>query len=182
MAGWQVGTESVPPVPPPDFTPRPGLYLVDKPDVNQGRVSIGHIGTTRDDPDRYKLLVMNDILGGGGFSARLLTRIRSDEGLAYSVGSSFGVGIYYKGVFRARLPVAQRDRRAGDRDRARGGRANPHRAGSRTMSSGIQSPTSSRPSPETSRAPRRLPGCSPATSTPAVTRPTWRCIATTSPR
>ena len=101
MAGWQVGTESVPPVPPPDFTPRPGLYLVDKPDVNQGRVSIGHIGTTRDDPDRYKLLVMNDILGGGGFSARLLTRIRSDEGLAYSVGSSFGVGIYYKGVFRA---------------------------------------------------------------------------------
>ena len=101
MAGWPVGTESVPPVPAPDFTPRPGLYLVDKPDVNQGRVRIGHLGTTRDNPDRYKLLVMNDILGGGGFSARLLTRIRSDEGLAYSVSSSFGVGIYYTGVFQA---------------------------------------------------------------------------------
>ena len=101
MAGWPVGTESVPPVPAPGFTPRPGLYLVDKPDVNQGRVRIGHLGTTRDNPDRYKLLVMNDILGGGGFSARLLTRIRSDEGLAYSVSSSFGVGIYYTGVFRA---------------------------------------------------------------------------------
>ncbi len=101
MAGWQADTESVPPVPAPGFTPRPGLYLVDKPDVNQGRVRIGHLGTTRDDPDRYKLLVMNDILGGGGFSARLLTRIRSDEGLAYSASSSFGVGIYYTGVFQA---------------------------------------------------------------------------------
>ena len=100
MDGWAAGSEPVPPVPTPDFTVRPGLYLVDKPDVNQGRVAIGHLGTTRDDPDRYKLLVMNDILGGGGFSARLLTRIRSDEGLAYSASSSFGVGVYYKGVFR----------------------------------------------------------------------------------
>ena len=101
LDGWVAGAEVVPPVPAPDFTPEPGLYLVDKPDVNQGRVAIGHLGTTRDDPDRYKLLVMNDILGGGGFSARLLTRIRSDEGLAYSVSSSFGVGIYYSGVFQA---------------------------------------------------------------------------------
>jgi zinc protease len=101
LADWPVGTEAVPPVPAPAFTPRPGLYLVDKADVNQGRVSIGHLGTTRDNPDRYKLLVMNDILGGGGFSARLLTRIRSDEGLAYSASSNFGVGVYYDGVFRA---------------------------------------------------------------------------------
>jgi zinc protease len=101
LADWPVGIEAVPPVPSPAFTPRPGLYLVDKADVNQGRVSIGHLGTTRDNPDRYKLLVMNDILGGGGFSARLLTRIRSDEGLAYSVSSNFGTGVYYDGVFRA---------------------------------------------------------------------------------
>ena len=43
---------------------------------------------------------MNDILGGGGFTSRLLTRIRSDEGLAYSAYSNFGVGIYSNGVFR----------------------------------------------------------------------------------
>ncbi len=99
--GWEAGDTPVPPVPAPAFTPSPGLYLVDKPDVNQGRVAIGHLGTTRDNPDRYKLLVMNDILGGGGFSARLLTRIRSDEGLAYSASSNFGVGVYYHGVFQA---------------------------------------------------------------------------------
>ena len=101
MDDWAVGTEPVPPVPAPDHTPQPGLYLVDKPDVNQGRVAIGHLGIARDDPDRYKVLVMNDILGGGGFSARLLTRIRSDEGLAYSVSSNYQPGTYYKGVFQA---------------------------------------------------------------------------------
>ena len=101
LDSWTVVSDPVPSVPTPEFTPEPGLYLVDKPDVNQGRVSLGHLGTTRDDPDRYKLLVMNDILGGGGFSARLLTRVRSDEGLAYSASSSFGVGVYYPGVFQA---------------------------------------------------------------------------------
>ena len=101
MADWPASDAVAGEVPKPRHTPRPGLYLVDKPDVNQGRVSIGHLGTTRDNPDRYALTVMNDILGGGGFSARLLTRIRSDEGLAYSAYSAFVLGTYYEGTFRA---------------------------------------------------------------------------------
>jgi len=101
LNGWPVRERPTESVPVPQVIPMPGLYLVDKPDVNQGRVAIGHLGTMRDNPDRYKLLVMNDILGGGGFSARLLTRIRSDEGLAYSASSNFGVGVYYPGVFQA---------------------------------------------------------------------------------
>lgn len=100
MAGWPAADAAAPAVPAPSHEPRRGLYGVDKPDVNQGRVSIGHLGTTRDNPDRYALLVMNDILGGGGFSSRLLTRIRSDEGLAYSAASSFSLGTWYDGVFR----------------------------------------------------------------------------------
>ena len=101
MADWPARTADVPPVPAPTHELRPGVYVVDKSDVNQGRVTIGHLGTQRDDPDRYALLVMNDILGGGGFSSRLLTRIRSDEGLAYSAYSTFGLGTYYDGVFQA---------------------------------------------------------------------------------
>ena len=100
LAAWPAADATVPAVPAPADEPRQGLYGVDKPDVNQGRVSIGHLGTTRDSPDRYPLIVMNDILGGGGFSSRLLTRIRSDEGLAYSAASSFGMGTYYDGLFR----------------------------------------------------------------------------------
>jgi predicted Zn-dependent peptidase len=101
LDGWEIDHTPLPDVPVPDFTPQPGLYLVDKADVNQGRVSLGHLGAMRDNPDRYTLAVMNDLLGGGGFTSRLMTRVRSDEGLAYSVGSSFSLGLYYPGVFRA---------------------------------------------------------------------------------
>ena len=100
MVDWPVREAVTTLVPQPTHQLEPGVYIVDKPDVNQGRVVIGHLGTMRDNPDRYALMVMNDILGGGGFAARLITRIRSDEGLAYSAYSSFGLGTYYPGAFR----------------------------------------------------------------------------------
>lgn len=87
---------------PTDLMPQaPGLYGVDKDDVTQTRVSIGHPGIKRDNPDYYAVLVMNDILGGGGFTSRITKRVRSDEGLAYSAGSRFSPGRHYPGQFRA---------------------------------------------------------------------------------
>jgi zinc protease len=76
-----------------------GWFMVDKA-VNQGRVSIGIRGIQRDDPDLYAARVMNDILGGGGFTSRLVNRIRSDEGLAYQVNSRLGEGTYYAEPWR----------------------------------------------------------------------------------
>ena len=58
-------------------------------------------GVKRDIPDQYALMVMNDILGGGGFTSRIVRRVRSDEGLAYSAGSRFDRPILYDGTFRA---------------------------------------------------------------------------------
>lgn len=101
MEGWEEGMEDAPLPPKPEFTPPPGLYLVNKEGINQGRISLGHLGAMRDSPDRHALLVMNDILGGGGFTSRIMSRVRSDEGLAYSAGSSFGLGVYYEDPFRA---------------------------------------------------------------------------------
>jgi predicted Zn-dependent peptidase len=101
MKGWEAAKPNVATVPRPSFTPTSGVYTVHKKDVNQGRVSIGHVGSTRDNPDSYALQVMNDILGGGGFTSRIMSRVRSDEGLAYSAGSGFGLGVYYPGDFRA---------------------------------------------------------------------------------
>jgi predicted Zn-dependent peptidase len=101
MKGWPVSKEAVPEVPKPTLTPVAGVYTVHKADVNQGRVSIGHTGALRDNPDSYALEIMNDILGGGGFTSRITSRVRSDEGLAYSAGSNFGMGVYYPGNFRA---------------------------------------------------------------------------------
>lgn len=101
MRGWAVNKEAVPEVPKPTLAPVAGVYAVHKADVNQGRVSIGHTGVQRDNPDAYALSIMNDILGGGGFTSRITSRVRSDEGLAYSAGSNFGMGVYYPGNFRA---------------------------------------------------------------------------------
>ena len=99
--GWPSNKQAVPPVPKPVNTIVPGVYAVHKADVNQGRVSIGHVGALRDSPDAYAIEIMNDILGGGNFTSRITSRVRSDEGLAYSAGSSFGLGVYYPGNFRA---------------------------------------------------------------------------------
>jgi zinc protease len=100
MAGWAAGPPA-PPVPKPAHTPVPGVYLVDKPDVNQGRVTIGHLGIERGNPDEIAVQVMNEILGGGAFTSRITARVRSDEGLAYSAGSRFVPGVHYPGVFAA---------------------------------------------------------------------------------
>lgn len=44
---------------------------------------------SRKDPDYFALYVGNHILGGGGFSSRLMQQIREDRGLSYSVYSYF---------------------------------------------------------------------------------------------
>ena len=77
----------------------PGVYLVNKPDVDQGRVSMMLPGIMRDNPDYFAVLVMNDILGGGGFSSRIMNRVRTEEGLAYDAHSIFPGGVYYPLAF-----------------------------------------------------------------------------------
>jgi predicted Zn-dependent peptidase len=93
--------EPLPPVPQPDHTPKAGVYVVNKPDVNQGRVSIGRPAFRLGHPDQFPLMVGNDILGGYGFTARMMKRIRSDEGLAYSAYASLGFPVTIPGEFRA---------------------------------------------------------------------------------
>ena len=77
-----------------------GVYIVDK-EVNQGRVAMMLPGILREDPDYFPVLIMNDILGGGGFTSRIMNRVRSDEGLAYDAHSSFPGGTYWPLTFTA---------------------------------------------------------------------------------
>ncbi len=79
--------------------PRPGLYLVDKKDVNQSDVYVVGLGTRRDDPDFYTLSVMNEIFGGG-FGSRLFQDVRTRLGLAYTVGGGEGASYDPPGMFR----------------------------------------------------------------------------------
>jgi zinc protease len=100
FSGWQGKAPRVPPVPATIQPAPPGLYRIQK-DVNQGRVSIGLPSVRQDSPDVYALEVMNEILGGSGFSSRITEVVRSNEGLAYSAGSALSFGAFYPGRFRA---------------------------------------------------------------------------------
>ena len=101
IGAWKATGAPVGAVPQPKGFAKPGVYLVNKPDVNQGRVSIGRLGAKRPLPDESSLEVANDILGGGGFTAWMMSKVRSDEGLAYSAYSNYGIGDLYPGTFRA---------------------------------------------------------------------------------
>jgi zinc protease len=100
FANWPSTRMAVPPPPGEIDAAAPGLYRINK-EVNQGRVSIGLATVKRDHPDAYALEVMNEILGGAGFSARITRTVRSNEGLAYSAGSGLSLGVWAPGRFRA---------------------------------------------------------------------------------
>ena len=54
-------------------------------DVPQSMVVFGSAGIARDDPDFIPALVMDYILGGGGFGSRLTREMREKRGLTYGV-------------------------------------------------------------------------------------------------
>jgi len=78
--------------------PKPGVYAVDKTDVNQSNVVILGLGTERSNPDFYALSVMNEIFSGG-FGSRLFQDVRTKLGLAYQVSGSYGASYDHPGVF-----------------------------------------------------------------------------------
>ncbi len=55
----------------------------------QAHVYIGQLGIRRGDPDYFILYTGNHVLGGGGFTSRLMKEVRVKRGLSYSVYSYF---------------------------------------------------------------------------------------------
>ncbi|BDU72135.1 M16 family metallopeptidase [Mesoterricola silvestris] len=96
-----------PKVPAPDFRRKPGIYVVDK-DVPQSLVRFALPGLRRTDPDWHAALVLNQVLGGSGFTSRLMKKIRSDEGLTYGVGTGLGDGAHWKGNWSGSLQTKNR--------------------------------------------------------------------------
>jgi predicted Zn-dependent peptidase len=72
-----------------DIKPRPAerLLIVQR-TTTQAYVRMGLPLFKRPNPDYYAVTVLNLILGDGGFTSRLTTRVRSDEGLTYSIHSN----------------------------------------------------------------------------------------------
>lgn len=63
-----------------------GVTIVDFPSP-QSVVLFGHEGIPFDDPDYFPAFVLNHVLGGSGFSSRLMTEVREERGLTYGIGT-----------------------------------------------------------------------------------------------
>jgi zinc protease len=101
-ANWKTGTAPAPKL--PDVT-KPDKFsekILTMPAAVQLHFYMGHAGIRRNNPDYYKLLVMDYVLGTGpGFTDRLSARLRDREGLAYTVSANItGSATTEPGVFR----------------------------------------------------------------------------------
>jgi len=86
---WQKGKPSLAGPEAPVSPRETRIVLVDRSDLTQTQIRMGHLGIARNNPDWFPLQVANYILGGGGFSSRLLDRIRVQKGYTYGLNSSF---------------------------------------------------------------------------------------------
>jgi zinc protease len=86
LQAWQKGELGAKPLVPASGTA--GVIRVHK-ELTQASIIMGHEGIARGNPDYYAIQVMNYILGGGGFSSRIMESIRNQRGLAYSVYTHF---------------------------------------------------------------------------------------------
>jgi zinc protease len=78
----------------PDYkTPAPPsksvVYFYDVPDAKQSVIRFGYPALAQTDKDFYPAIVMNYILGGGGFASRLTQVLRESKGYTYGINSNF---------------------------------------------------------------------------------------------
>jgi len=98
FGGWEKAGFERPDLPGVDYTFDSSVNYIEKDDINQSTVVIGHIGGLMNNPDYFALRVMNDILSGG-FSGRLFRNVRSEQGLAYAVFGIYSANYTYPGIF-----------------------------------------------------------------------------------
>jgi len=95
LGRWKSGSVAVPAWPAVSYEEKATVNYIDKPDVNQSNIMLGHIGGLMNNPDFPALTVMNAILSFD----RMFKKIRSDEGLAYSVWGDYDSRLDFPGTF-----------------------------------------------------------------------------------
>jgi len=109
---WSGAPAPPPAPPPPERTPEARrVVVVDRPVLEQAHILVGHEGIPRTAPDRVAVQIMNQVIGGGGFSSRLMSRVRESQGLAYFAYSGFTMrreGGAFTAATATRVPEAGR--------------------------------------------------------------------------
>lgn len=93
----------LPEAPLPDIRRASGVFVVERPGLEQAVIVMAHPTDVRleDDEEYFSALVGNSILGGGGFSSRILQRVRTEEGFAYSATSLWTTPRRHEGIVGA---------------------------------------------------------------------------------
>ena len=88
-------------LPQPVFKPmaRTKIYVIDRPGVPQTELRLGGPGLTTDAVDQPALTLWSYVVGLGGMTNRMMVRVRTELGLAYSVGAGFSPRLHRRGVF-----------------------------------------------------------------------------------
>ncbi len=94
FGSWPQGKAFDDPVVPYRTSTAKKVYYVEKDDMTQAKIIIGHMGLTRKHPDYHPVVIINQIVSGS-FGARLFSNVRSQKGLAYDVSGGIGFGWDY---------------------------------------------------------------------------------------
>ena len=88
LSGWPPCEEALPEAPVPDILDDPGIFLIPR-ELEQTTIVMAHRSQVRqgDSRDYFASRIANSILGSGGFSSRILNRVRTELGLSYSASS-----------------------------------------------------------------------------------------------
>ncbi len=92
--------------------PNPGLFVIDKSDMSQSEVAMAHLGVLRNDPDFFAIEVLNEVLSGS-FASRLISHVRTEQGLAYEVDGRIGADWDHPGLAALDLSTKRSSTAAG---------------------------------------------------------------------
>lgn len=95
---WKSKSVEFPTVPDPIAPETSKVYFYDVPGAKQSVLSFGYAALAATDPDYYPAILLNYLLGGGGFADQLTQQLRESKGYTYGVGSEFS-GSTIKGAF-----------------------------------------------------------------------------------
>ncbi|MCD4830477.1 MAG: insulinase family protein [Anaerohalosphaeraceae bacterium] len=84
---WQKAPQAVQPKIEMAINRQPQVRVVNKPDMTQTVIYLNQWAIKSNSPDYYQYKLLNYILGGSGFSSRLMTAVRCDGGKTYGIGS-----------------------------------------------------------------------------------------------
>ncbi|WP_262975372.1 M16 family metallopeptidase [Pseudoalteromonas piscicida] len=86
---WSASKVTLPNLPEPNTINSAAVYFYDIPQAKQSTLLIAHPSLKANHTDYFNATAMNYILGGGGFSSRLVQQVRANKGYTYGIQSEF---------------------------------------------------------------------------------------------